>query len=92
MANFRSFIIFILKYFRNRVIITLFAVEKNNIIISITMNVLIKYLGVIVLLIGVAILAVPTITGGLNNSILIVGLSTIILGYLGHIFLNKKVG
>ncbi len=55
------------------------------------MSAIIKNLGVIVLLIGVAILAVPTITGGLSNTILIIGLVVIILGYLGHIFLNKKV-
>lgn len=55
------------------------------------MNVLLKYLGVFVLLIGVAILAIPTFLGGLSNSILAVGLTLIVLGYLGHIVLNKKV-
>lgn len=54
------------------------------------MNTLLKYLGVIVLLIGVAILAVPTITGGLSNTILLAGIVVIIVGYLVHIFLNKK--
>ncbi|MDR1403925.1 MAG: hypothetical protein LBJ60_09565 [Tannerellaceae bacterium] len=54
------------------------------------MNTLLKYLGVIVLLIGVAILAIPTVTGNLNNATLLVGLAVIIAGYLGHIFLNKK--
>ena len=55
------------------------------------MNELIKNLGVIVLIIGVAILAVPTMTGGLNNGILLAGLGLIILGYLGHIAINKRV-
>jgi uncharacterized membrane protein HdeD (DUF308 family) len=55
------------------------------------MNTLLKYLGVFVLLIGVAILAVPTITHNLSNSTLLVGLVVILIGYLGHIFLNKKV-
>jgi hypothetical protein len=54
------------------------------------MNTLLKYLGVFVLLIGVAILAVPTITGNLSNATLFTGLVVIVIGYLGHIFLNKK--
>ena len=84
--------IFIPKYFCNRVIITLFAVEKKIIIkTSITMSELVKNLGVIVLLIGVIILAVPAITGGVTNTILIAGLVVIILGYVGHIVINKKM-
>lgn len=55
------------------------------------MNELIKNLGVIVLLIGVAILAVPAMTGGMSNTILLTGLGVIILGYLGHIVINKKM-
>ena len=54
------------------------------------MNVLMKYLGVFVLLIGVAILAIPAITGGITNGALVAGLVVIVIGYLGHIFLNKK--
>ena len=54
------------------------------------MNEFLKYLGVIVLLIGVAILAVPALTGGMTNSILLTGLTLIIVGYLGHIALNKR--
>ncbi|WFE85252.1 MULTISPECIES: hypothetical protein [Parabacteroides] len=55
------------------------------------MNELVKNLGVIVLLIGVIILAVPAITGGVTNTILIAGLAIIIIGYIGHIVINKKV-
>lgn len=55
------------------------------------MKQLIKYLGVIVLLVGVAILAIPATQGALNNSILLVGLVIIILGYLGHIVINKRL-
>jgi len=55
------------------------------------MNELLKNLGVIVLLIGVIILAVPAINGGLSNTILLTGRS-IILGYLGHIVINKRLG
>ncbi|MDD4515810.1 hypothetical protein [Massilibacteroides sp.] len=55
------------------------------------MKQLMKYLGVIVLLIGVAILAIPAIQGSMSNTILIVGFITIILGYLGHIVINKRL-
>ena len=55
------------------------------------MSELVKNLGVIVLLIGVIILAVPAITGGVTNTILIAGLAVIILGYVGHIGINKKM-
>ena len=56
------------------------------------MSELVKNLGVIVLLIGVIILAVPAITGGVTNTILIAGLAVIILGYVGPIVINKKMG
>ena len=55
------------------------------------MNELIKNLGVIVLLGGVAILAVPALTGGLTNAILLTGLVVIVIGYLSHIIINKRV-
>ncbi|MCD8264643.1 MAG: hypothetical protein LUD02_11280 [Tannerellaceae bacterium] len=55
------------------------------------MNELIKNLGVIVLLIGVIILTVPALIGGMSNAILFIGLGVILLGYLGHIVINKKV-
>lgn len=54
------------------------------------MNEFVKNLGVIVLLIGVIILAVPTMTGKISNAILLAGLGVIILGYIGHIVLNKR--
>ncbi|MCD7938544.1 MAG: hypothetical protein LUG98_16925 [Tannerellaceae bacterium] len=53
------------------------------------MNGVVKYLGVFVLLIGVAVLAVPALIGGVTNTLLLVGLALIILGYLGHILINK---
>jgi hypothetical protein len=50
-----------------------------------------KYLGVFILLIGVAILIVPTMIGNPpSNTILMSGLFIVIAGFLGHIFLNKK--
>ena len=54
------------------------------------MSELMKNLGVIVLLIGVVILAVPAMTGGLTNAVLMTGLIVIVVGYLSHIFINKK--
>ncbi|MDR3268973.1 MAG: hypothetical protein LBT83_07895 [Tannerella sp.] len=50
-----------------------------------------KYLGVLILLIGVAVLAVPAITGGVTNNNLVVGLLLIVVGYIGHIVLTKKI-
>ncbi len=55
------------------------------------MNELLKNLGVIVLLIGVVILAVPALTGGMTNAILLTGLVVIVIGYLSHIVINKRV-
>ncbi len=55
------------------------------------MNEFLKYLGVIILLIGVVILAVPAINGGMSNTILMAGLGTILLGYIGHIVINKRL-
>ncbi len=55
------------------------------------MNELIKNLGVIVLLVGVVILAVPALTGGMTNAILLTGLVVIVIGYLSHIIINKRV-
>ncbi len=55
------------------------------------MSELVKNLGVIVLLIGVVILAVPALTGGMTNAILLSGLVVIVIGYLSHIVINKRV-
>lgn len=55
------------------------------------MSELVKNLGVIVLLIGVVILAVPALTGGMTNAILLTGLAVIVVGYLSHIVINKHV-
>ncbi len=55
------------------------------------MRELIKNIGVIVLLIGVVVLAVPAFTGSVTNSILMTGLALIIIGYLSHIVINKRV-
>lgn len=54
------------------------------------MNELMKYLGAIILLIGVAVLAVPFLSGGISNTLLLVGMFLILVGFFMHIFLNKK--
>ena len=50
-----------------------------------------KYLGVLIILIGVAVLVAPTLTGNPSNTLLMVGLLLIIGGYFSHIVLNKKI-
>lgn len=55
------------------------------------MNTLLKSLGIVLLLIGVGILAVPAFTDMRSNAMLAAGLGTIILGFVVHIILNKKV-
>jgi uncharacterized membrane protein HdeD (DUF308 family) len=50
-----------------------------------------KYLGVLILLAGVAVIVVPILTEKPNNTYLLVGLLMVIGGYLGHIFLNRKI-
>lgn len=55
------------------------------------MNELLKYLGVIILLIGVAVLALPFLSGGQSNTLLLVGLALIIGGFFTHIFINKRI-
>ena len=49
-----------------------------------------KALGGIILLIGVVILAIPGLKEIHNNMYLLVGLITVVFGYILHIILNKK--
>lgn len=50
-----------------------------------------KYLGILILLIGVVVLAIPAMSGSMvSNSMLAIGLVLVILGYIAHIFLNKN--
>ncbi|MFC2451523.1 MAG: hypothetical protein ACFNUG_01915, partial [Tannerella forsythia] len=50
-----------------------------------------RYLGVLVLLIGVIVLAIPAISGSAgSNVMLVLGLVLVLLGYVGHIMLNKN--
>ena len=48
-----------------------------------------KYIGVIVMIIGVLILAIPFLQGTNSNPSLLIGLLIIIEGFLGHIFVNN---
>ena len=48
-----------------------------------------KYIGVIVMIIGVIILAIPFLQGTNSNPSLLIGLLIIIEGFLGHIFVNN---
>jgi hypothetical protein len=54
------------------------------------MNNVFKYLGAFILLIGVLILAIPYLTGSITNTLLLIGMGTILVGFIAHIFLNKK--
>ena len=50
-----------------------------------------RYLGVLVLLIGVIVLVIPAISGSAgSNVMLVLGLVLVLLGYVGHIMLNKN--
>lgn len=53
------------------------------------MKELAKYIGVLVMLIGVAVLAVPFMMGTTTNISLIIGVVLIIEGFLGHIYVNN---
>ncbi len=48
-----------------------------------------KYTGAIVMLIGVAVLAIPFFQDTTNNTNLLIGLVLVIEGFLGHIYVNN---
>lgn len=48
-----------------------------------------RYTGVIVMLIGVAFLAIPYFMGTTNNMNLLIGLILVVQGLLGHIYVNN---
>lgn len=56
------------------------------------MNNLLKYLGAIILLIGVLVIAVPAFLKVTTNVTLGLGLCLVILGFVGHIVFNCRVG
>lgn len=55
------------------------------------MNSFLKYAGVIIILIGVAIFVVYANTEGGGNGYLWSGLACVIAGLIAHIFLNKYI-
>ncbi len=56
------------------------------------MKSLLKYLGAIILLIGVLVIAIPYFIQSTSNMTLGIGLGLVIIGFIVHIFGNKKVG
>jgi len=63
--------------------------EIRNINYYTHMKELARNIGVVVMLIGVAILVIPFLTGATNNTNLIIGLVLVIEGLLGHIYVNN---
>lgn len=55
------------------------------------MNNFLKYLGVILILIGVAIFVIYSHTQGAGNGYLWSGLACVIIGFIAHIYLNKYI-
>ncbi|MFA7493564.1 MAG: hypothetical protein WCZ43_08620 [Proteiniphilum sp.] len=53
------------------------------------MKELARNIGVVVMLIGVAVLVIPFLTGATNNTNLIIGMVLVIEGLLGHIYVNN---
>ncbi len=53
------------------------------------MKELAKYSGVIVMIIGVLVLAIPFFSGTTNNTNLLIGLLLVIEGFLGYLFVNN---
>lgn len=56
------------------------------------MNNLLKYLGALILLVGVLIIAIPAFLVQSTNVTLGLGLVLVILGFVGHIVFNRYVG
>ena len=48
-----------------------------------------RYIGVLVMLIGVAVLVVPFLMDGTGNTNLIIGMAMVVNGLLGHIYVNN---
>lgn len=54
------------------------------------MSEFVKYIGVIIILIGVAILVTPFLMGTTSNALLLTGLAVIILGFISFIAIWKR--
>ena len=62
--------------------------DKN---LAIILLLILKNLGITILLIGAVLLIVEGLTHRADNTLLIVGLPLVLVGYIAHIFLNRKV-
>lgn len=49
-----------------------------------------KYIGVLILLIGVLVLAIPAFTDSITDTSLMIGLLLVIVGFFAHIFIGRK--
>ena len=75
-----------------RQIIVLFAeiktkTNKTNIL---TMEGIGKYLGAIILLVGVLVLAIPAFTNSISDKSLMIGLFLVVVGFSAHIILGRR--
>ncbi|ERJ83365.1 hypothetical protein HMPREF1988_01205 [Porphyromonas gingivalis F0185] len=75
-----------------RRIIVLFAeiktkTNKTNIL---TMEGIGKYLGAIILLVGVLVLAIPAFTNSISDKSLMIGLFLVVVGFFAHIILGRR--
>ena len=75
-----------------RQIIVLFAeiktkTNKTNIL---TMEGIGKYLGAIILLVGVLVLAIPAFTNSISDKSLMIGLFLVVVGFFAHIILARR--
>ena len=55
------------------------------------MKSVLKSLGALILLGGVVVMLIPTLTDTRDNQTLTIGLGLIVGGFLLHIFLNRKI-
>ncbi len=49
-----------------------------------------KYIGALILLIGAVLLVVDGVTANNSNTLLLSGLTLVVLGYIAHIIINRK--
>ncbi len=49
-----------------------------------------KYIGALILLIGVLVLAIPAFTDSITDTSLMIGLLLVIVGFFAHIFIGRK--
>lgn len=49
-----------------------------------------KYLGAIILLVGVLVLAIPAFTNSISDKSLMIGLFLVVVGFFAHIILGRR--